>query len=190
MKYLLYSFFALSLLGCSHVPPAQIPIPTNNKVSVVVSNIDGTLTPKPLYVYSVRPDAAKAINALSEKGYKVIYISARIPLFQSGLPKWLRDNGFPEGILHVAQTDEERDHPEAFKARVLNEYARNGWQLEYAYGDSSTDFAAYAAAGIPKERVFALKRRGLENCEKGIYEACLDGWTEYLPYINKVVVTK
>lgn len=171
MRYLLYCFFTLCLLGCSHIAPAQIPVPTDNTVSVVVSDIDGTLTPKVLDVYSVRPDAAKAMSALSEKGYTVIYVTTRIPLFQSMLPKWLRDNGFTKGILHVAQTDEEREHPEAYKARVLNDYARKGWQLEYAYGDSSTDFAAYAAAVIPKERVFALKRKGSNNCEKGIYEA-------------------
>jgi hypothetical protein len=172
MRYLLYCFFALSLLGCPHITPAQIPIPKDNIVSVVVLDIDGTLTPKVLDVYSVRPDAAKAMSALSEKGYTVIYVTTRIPLFQSMLPKWLRDNGFPEGILRVAQTDEEREHPEAYKARVLN------------------DYAAYAAAGIPKERVFALKRTGSNNCEKGIYEACLDGWTEHLPYINTVIATK
>jgi phosphatidate phosphatase PAH1 len=155
-----------------------------------VLDIDGTLTPKVLDVHSVRPDAAKAMSAISEKGYTVVYVTTRIPLFQSMLPKWLRDNGFPEGILHVAQTDEERDHPEEYKARVLNDYVRKGWRLEYAYGDSSTDFAAYAAAGIPKERVFALKRTGSNNCEQGIYEACLDGWTEHLPYINTVIATK
>jgi phosphatidate phosphatase PAH1 len=159
-------------------------------MSAVVSDIDGTLTPNVLAINDVRPDAAQAISALSNKGYKIIYVTARVPLFQSGLPKWLQENGFPEGALHVAQSIEERSHPEIFKARILKDYVQHGWRLEYAYGDSSTDFTAYAEAGIPKERVFALRRRGSENCQKGVYQECLNGWTEYLPYIEKEIVTK
>jgi len=189
MRYLLHLILLLSLLGCSHIPPARIP-PSHSNASVIVSDIDGTLTPTVLSVYAVRPDAAEALNALANKGYTIIYVTTRVPLFQSGLPGWLRANGFPDGALHVAQSSEERDHPEQFKARVLKDYVKQGWQLEYAYGDSSTDFAAYAEAGIPRERVFALKRSGHEDCQKGIYQACLDGWTEHLPYIDKEIASK
>lgn len=190
MRYLLLSVVLPALIGCSHILPEQIPTPSNNNVSAIVSDIDGTLTPNVALFWEMRPDAANAISALSNKEYKIIYITARHPLFQSGLPNWLRENGFPEGTLHVAQTCEERDNPEIFKARILNQYVENGWQLEYAYGDSSTDFIAYAEAGIPKDRVFALKRKGSNDCQDGIYQVCIDGWSEYLSYISKEVPGK
>jgi phosphatidate phosphatase PAH1 len=141
-----------------------------------------------LAINEVRPDAAKAVTAFSDKGYKIIYLSARKLPFQSGLPKWFQENNFPEGALHVPQSVEESNDSETYKAGILNDYVHLGWQLEYAYGDSTTDFSAYSAAGIPKKRIFALKRRGKENCLEGIFEQCLNGWTEHLPYINNEVV--
>ena len=40
--------------------------------------------------------------------------------------------------------------------------------------------AAYQRAGLPKDRVFALKRKWRNTCEEGVYGACLAGWAEYL----------
>ena len=187
MRHLLLSIAALSIWGCAQIPLAEVPSPTPSQGQAVVLDIDGTLTPKNIDVFEPRPGAADALNALSKKGYKIVYLTTRIPLFQSGLPDWLRQNGFPSGSLHVAQTAEERDNADKFKAQILAAYAKAGWRLAYAYGDSSTDFIAYAKAKIPKEHVFALKRKDRKACQDGIYQACLEGWAEHLPYIEHEV---
>ena len=187
MRYLLLPIIALSLWGRAQISPAEVPPPSPRQGQAVVLDIDGTLTPNNISVYEPRPDAAKAISTLSKKGYMIVYVTTRVPLFQSGLPDWLRQNGFPEGNLHVAQSGEERDHPVKFKARVLKAYRQRGWHLAYAYGDSLSDFTAYADVGIPKSRVFALKRSGSKDCHDGIYQTCLEGWTEHLPYIERKV---
>jgi hypothetical protein len=109
-----------------------------------------------------------------------VYITTRVPGFQFSVPSWLNENSFPAGHLHVAQSSQERENAADFKLRVLNSYIASGWRLSYAFGDSPTDFIAYERAGLPKERVFALKRKGRDTCEEGVYSACLDGWTEYL----------
>ena len=184
MRHLLLAVGALSIWGCAQILPAEVPPPTPSQGQAVVLDIDGTLTPKDINVFEPRLGAADAFNSLSRKGYKIFYLTTRIPLFQSGLQDWLRQNGFPSGGLHVAQTAEERDNAAKFKAQVLATYAKAGWRLAYAYGDSSTDFTAYAEAKIPKERVFALKRRGSKTCQDGIYQACLEGWAEHLTYIE------
>lgn len=189
MCHLLLLIIALSVWGCVSIPQVEVPSPSRSQVQAVVLDIDGTLTPQNMAVYEPRPGAAEAIQALSGKGYKIIYLSTRIPLFQAGLPSWLRQNGFPEGSLHVAQSGEERDQADTFKARVLTAYLQSGWRLSYAYGDSSTDFTAYAEAGIPRERVFGLKRRDSKDCQPGIYLRCLDGWTEHLPYIERDIAS-
>jgi hypothetical protein len=66
----------------------------------------------------------------------------------------------------------------------LNAYIERGWRLSYAFGDSPTDFVAYQRAGLPRKRVFALKRKGRSTCEEGVYGACLDGWREYLEAVE------
>ena len=187
MRHFLLSIIAISIGGCAQIPSTEVPSPTPSQEQVVVVDIDGTLTPKNIDIFEPRPSSADALNALSKKGYKIVYLTTRIPLFQSGLPNWLRQNGFPSGNLHVAQTKGERDNADKFKAQVLAAYAKAGWRLAYAYGDSSTDFTAYADAKIPKEHVFALKRQDSKACQDGIYQACLEGWAEHLPYIEHVV---
>ena len=189
MRHLARLIIALSVCGCAKIPQVDVPSPSPSQGHAVVLDIDGTLTPQDTAVHEARPGAAEAIQALSAKGYKIIYLSTRIPLFQAGLPNWLRQNGFPGGSIHVAQSAEERDQADRFKARVLASYRQLGWRLAYAYGDSSTDFAAYAEAGIPRERVFGLKRRDSKNCQPGIYRMCLDGWTEHLPYIERDIAS-
>lgn len=187
MRHLTLAIATLVLSGCELIPPVDVPPMSAEQKQAVVFDIDGTLTPRDIYVFEARPGAANAVSAIAKKGYRVVYITTRIPLYQSVLPDWLRDNGFPVGSLHVAQTSEERSDPAGFKAGILDRYKTAGWHLAYAYGDSTTDFEAYAKAGIPRGRVFALKRRFSRACADGAYESCLDGWLEHLPYIDREI---
>lgn len=171
--------------GCGQLPSTTIPDSPQPEAPAVVFDIDGTLTPDVASITQVRPDAAKAALTYAERGYKVIYLSARVSLLQAGIPQWLKDNGFPAGTLHVAQTDREREQVAAFKTDIMKAYTLRGWRLVGGYGDSSTDFEAYANAGIPKDQVFALRRRGDATCQPGTWQTCLQGWGEHLDYIER-----
>ena len=185
---LIFCGLLLFFCGCSAPPPqAAIPLARPGQERAVVIDIDGTLTPKKHAINTVRADAVEAVNTLAAKGYVIIYLSARMRALAGGIPDWLRDNGFPEGSLQLAQTHEHRRHPADFKAGVLARFSELGWTIEYAYGDSSTDFEAYAAAGIPKEHVFALRREGQDSCQVGEWNSCLAGWTEHLNFIRQFV---
>lgn len=186
MRYLLLLIVGV-VSGCTQLKPTAISAPHQSGQQFVVFDIDGTLTPKNSAVFEVRDDAANAVNALSKKGYSIVYISARIPLFQAGLPGWLQKNGFPAGDLHVAQSAEEREQVSQFKTKILQQYKNLGWVIAFAYGDSATDFTAYANAGVSQEKVFALKRRGDSECQSGVYKQCLDGWSSYLAYIEQEI---
>lgn len=187
------TFIALSVTasvfatGCAQLPPVPIPDPSPQVQQVVVLDIDGTLTPHNLSVFEARPDAEEVVKAYVDKGYKIVYVTTRIPGLQSGLAQWLKEHNFPSDPVHIAQTTEERKRPAAFKATILRGYTDKGWQLAYAYGDSSTDFLAYMSAGIPKERIFALKRQGSEDCEGGGFATCLEDWTAHIDYVKREV---
>jgi hypothetical protein len=180
-------FAAILLLlvsACAALPAPHVPAPPTTQSQFVALDIDATLTPHNLLVFQPRPDAANVLNAFASKGYALVYVTTRVPGLQSSIPSWLKENGFPAGNIHAAQTFQERSNAADFKLRVLSSYIARGWRLSYAFGDSPTDFIAYKRAGLPKERVFALKRKWRDTCEEGAYNACLDGWTEYLKTIN------
>jgi phosphatidate phosphatase PAH1 len=194
-SFVTYPTYALSLVlvtmlcGCSgQLPPADIPPAQPGEAMAAVFDIDGTLTPKVHAMNTAREHAAEALNILADKGYRIIYLSARIRSHSAGIPAWLQANGFPDGTVHAAQTADDRKQPAVFKITVLNEYNDRGWSIQYAYGDSSTDFEAYAAAGIPKERVFALQREGDTSCQPGEWSVCLGGWTEHLDHLRHSVL--
>ena len=173
--------------SCAQLPYTAIPHASPAHTEAVVFDIDGTLTPSVSAVFEVRKGAAEAVRAYAEKGYTVIYLSTRVSWLSAGVPGWLEDNGFPEGSVHIAQTRSERNRPDVFKTEVLTSYVAHGWILAYAYGDSSTDLAAYAAVGIPSEHVFVLQRRGESDCQPGLAAACLAGWTEHLEFVSESV---
>jgi phosphatidate phosphatase PAH1 len=186
MRYLLPWLIFLTLGGCSAIP-SVVPTPEAQLSKVVITDIDGTLTPKNIRIFTARPGAAEALTAFSKKGYQIVYLSARHPLVQIGLQDFLDKNGFPVGALHVPQTTKENEDAEKFKFSILAQYLSAGWQLEYAYGDADTDFIAYAKANVPTEHIFALKRKGSDSCDAGAYQQCLDGWSEHMPYVDRFV---
>lgn len=173
----------IALAGCTQLPPQDVPGPRQPGQPLVVVDIDGTLTPAVLAVSEARPAAAEVLRALVDKGYGLAYLTAREPLAQGGLPDWLRREGFPAGPLHVAQTGAERADPASFKARWLAVYADRGWRMAWAWGDSTSDFEAYARAGFAREQVFALRRRGDDGCQSGVYARCLSGWEEVRAFV-------
>jgi phosphatidate phosphatase PAH1 len=184
-RYSFLLFLVLFFSGCA-LKPDPVPPAPYALAQAVVFDIDGTLTPDVMSIYTARPEAAKAVQLYADKGFTVIYLSARIKLFQSNIPGWLQKNNFPEGPIHVTETRAEAKDPAAFKARILKAYQNQDWVLAYAYGDSSTDFEAYSAVGIPKEHIFALQRKGETLCQPGNWADCLTNWGEQLDFIQNI----
>ena len=178
-------FFALCA-GCTVMPHAVEPAPAAHNRAVVF-DIDGTLTTRVHAIRSTREGAVAAVQAYAAAGFRIVYLSARNPWFQWHIPFWLEQHGFPEGALHVMESREHRSDHAAFKLGVLDEYRANGWMLAAAYGDSSTDFEAYAKAGIERGRVFALKREDAASCEPGSWSACFDTWPEQMEIIADLI---
>lgn len=170
----------LLLAGCVHLPHPEIPRMAEDVPGLAVFDIDGTLTPRVSGIFSTRPDAAAVARFYADRGYRIVYLTARTRALQGNLRSYLYRRGFPAGDLVVPQTRADEAAHDAFKADVLESYKARGWTVAAAYGDSTTDFVAYARAGVPRARVFALQRVGAAACQPGIWAACLPGWSSHL----------
>ena len=168
---------AVSFTGCA-ITPDPIEPPPRPEASAVVFDIDGTLTPDVEAIFGVREGAAESVGHYADADVRVVYLSARIAMFQFLIPGWLEEEGFPEGNLQVTESSDQREDVARFKQSVLEAFMDQGWKFVAGYGDSSTDFNAYADAGIPTDRIYALKRRGEERCQPGPWVACFGSWTE------------
>lgn len=182
--------FCLALVaGCAAMPPPEMAAPPRAGQPLVAVDIDGTLTPNNLAFLEPRDGAASVLALYAARGYRVVYLTSRVPGLQSGLPEWLQRHGFPEGPLHIAPSADARADIAHYKTTVLRAYLGLGWRLAFAYGDSTTDFQAYAEAGLPPAQVFALKRRGDAQCQPGAWSLCLDDWSDHLPWVRQLVTS-
>jgi len=163
------------LAGCASVG-TTIPVPIGDNNAAVVFDIDGTLTPKPSAIYEIRPGARDVVESFHVGQWIPVYLSARAPIMQGNIPHWMESNRMPDGILLLPDSLYWSLHPAEFKTRVLKKMIDAGWVIVSAFGDSSTDFEAYANVGIPYNLVYALKRVGDKECQPGAWLVCLDGW--------------
>ena len=186
MRNLTISLVAILCTSCTLLP-VDIPEAPSEQSQAVVFDIDGTLTPEPMAIFTVREGAVNAARFYADKGYKIIYLSARVRPLQSSIPSWLETNNFPAGTIHVPQTLSFGYQHTVFKKGIVNAYRRKGWKLLAAYGDSSTDFDAYSKAGFKKERIFALRRVGKPTCQPGVWAKCLDSWAEHMSDITQMI---
>jgi phosphatidate phosphatase PAH1 len=195
-----------SLLGAcggkdSHgdLPPADVECSTLAPAPAVVTDIDGTLTLSDAeflqefvdatYVPVAWPDAVTLIRELYDRGYLILYLTARPETLAMSSGKsvrdatvdWLKGQGFPldskrtEVVLAPDSTSGAATT--AYKLGVLQERQAAGWRLDLAYGNATTDIDAYLQAGIPPEDVFII---GENSGEQGTAPVAGDGWTDHL----------
>ncbi|MCP5133138.1 MAG: hypothetical protein H6976_05885 [Gammaproteobacteria bacterium] len=97
--------------GCAEVPVTRIPDASRMKPEIVVFDVDGTLTPTVTEIFTARQDAATAAQMYAKSGYRIVYLTARVRVFQGALPMLLKENGFPPGDIVAPKTDTEQKHP-------------------------------------------------------------------------------
>lgn len=142
---------------------------------VVVTDIDGTITfnddellkqllDDPGYVPKENQSASQMLNTWADKGYRVVYLSARPHSLRGISRAWLHGVGAPFGPFRTADTfvygESAREYKAAFIERVKNEL---GWEVVAAYGNADSDIQAYEDAGIPKDVTFIIGERAGEN---------------------------
>jgi phosphoserine phosphatase len=140
----------------------------------VVIDVDGTLTNKSsdllrnlfaemlddTYVAQARPYAAEMTRAWRAKGYQIIYLTGRPKLLRRMTSQWLERGDFAPGALHFSETRAELVPTVAgvgaYKAAYLESLMDMGYQVDYVYGDFTTDLYAFDRAGVRRDHVFFL----------------------------------
>lgn len=134
---------------------------------VVVTDIDGTmtLTDEELtqqindgsYDPQENNSASDMMSLWADKGYTIVYLTARPHLFRSETRSWLRDHGFPVGPVISANTlvfgDSARQYKRTWVNRLTGDF---GWSVVAAYGNATSDIEAYEDAGIAKDITFII----------------------------------
>lgn len=175
----------MALSGCAVTPDPVPPAPAVDAPAVVF-DIDGTLTPDVHAIFSVRDGAAESVTRFADAGVQVVYLTGRVRALQFLVPGWLDDHDFPEGSLQLRTFSSPDDQAE-YKARVLRDFNERGWRILAAFGETASDFEAYDAAGVPRDRVFALRREGEDECQGGVWRSCHGDWNELAPVIDALL---
>jgi hypothetical protein len=133
----------------------------------VVTDIDETLTTSdaelltqirdPSHDPARRPGSIEMVNAWADKGYKIVYLTARPHDFRVPTREWLRRHGYPLGPLSTASSLVFGGTASAYKGAFLKGLIDDlGWVPVAAYGNAESDVTGYEAAGIPKEVSFTI----------------------------------
>lgn len=140
-----------------------LAIVTEDSWPVLFSDVDGTLTSSENAAaggliglgVDANPGAADALNAMAQKGYAIVYVTAMMRTFESNRRAWLADKGFPAGGL-VMPDDFVLPGSETvtYKSDAFTTIALAGLVPTVGLGNRASDEAAYSAAGVPASSTF------------------------------------
>ncbi len=142
----------------------------NSKEDYVIFDIDGTLTISDNelikenffelldleYNSKAYKDAYKVVNYYKDKGYNILYLTARPSWLIPNTLKWLKKNGFPFGILHTNETSMPSSYADTYKSNYLKTIITKGVTINYFYGNALTDISAYKSINISPDKIFII----------------------------------
>lgn len=125
---------------------------------IVVSDVDGTLTTNeaiefPAMLLGLTPPAndgaPELLTALASKGYRVLYVTARPEYLGRRTHDFLRERGFPEGIVHTTLTGLGASGSGAakYKTAELQAIGDRGLVPTWAFGNRDSDADTYDTIG-------------------------------------------
>ncbi|MEZ4372177.1 MAG: hypothetical protein R3B07_15200 [Polyangiaceae bacterium] len=141
---------------------------------VVVTDIDGTMTSSDdelskqiadgKYDPQENQSASVMMNHWANKGYQVVYLTARPHFFRAETRAWMIEHGFPDGPMITANQlvfgDSARTYKRTWVNRITTDF---GWKVAAAYGNAGSDIDAYEDAMIPKEITFIIGENAGQN---------------------------
>jgi hypothetical protein len=158
---------------------------------IFVTDIDGTLTASETDEYiklltddvsQVHPGAPEALNALADKGYLPVYLTARPEWVTKRTHELIEARGLPPGIVRTSLKTLGAGFgasAAAYKSDELAQLARRGFTPRYAFGNTSSDDEAYAKVIPDPDRRFLFKLDGATGRR-------IDAYTTIVPELQKL----
>lgn len=126
---------------------------------IVVSDVDGTLTSSENAEFGALltgslPDthdgAPEVLQTLADKGYRVLYLTARPEYLLGRTREFLDQHGFPQGIVHttLTMTGTTGDGARAYKTAELQAVGQRGLVPAWGFGNRDSDAQTYTTIGI------------------------------------------
>ncbi len=126
---------------------------------IIVTDVDGTLTTSENEEFTAlltgslpdaNPDAAAVIGALADKGYRVMYMTARPHFLVGRTREFVETHGFPPGLVHtsLSLTGATGASAVQYKSAELAALASRGLEPAWGFGNTITDAEAYDNGGI------------------------------------------
>jgi len=202
-------FGATATSPATAVEPPALPTCENVR-HAVVTDVDETLTTadselwkqvlvNPAYNPLERPDASEMLAAYAAKGYWIVYVTARPEQLQlrdgrterKATNDWLDAIGSPRtgdrSMTFLAPDVFSGLLPRGYKGEVVKSLQASGFSVDYAYGNASTDFQAYADAGLPLERTFSIgELAGYDGTTAIAGDGYSDHLASHLPAVQAV----
>ena len=159
--------------------------PDNEELKMVVFDMDGTLTTSNSEIswayarelwdgdsadMAMYPSADKVATYYYQRGYEILYLTARPYWLSEKSYNWLVLRNFPFGYMHTYEgtmPDGNLD-AETFKKRYLKSLTDKGIKFEYTYGNALTDIAAYKSLGTPCNKIFIIGEHAGKDCSVAI----------------------
>ncbi len=157
----------------------------NEVLKMVVFDMDGTLTTSDseiTWAYArelwdgdsadmdMYPSAEEMATYYYQRGYEILYLTARPYWLSEKSYNWLVLRNFPFGYMHTYEgvmPDGDFD-AEAFKKRYLASLVDKGIKFEYTYGNALTDIAAYKSIETPCNRIFIIGENAGKECSVAV----------------------
>lgn len=135
---------------------------SDGRVALAVSDVDGTLTGSEVEEFeklvkgelpTAHPDAAEAITALRDRGYLPVYLTARPEWLVNRTRAFLRERGFPSGLVQTTRTKTGFLGTAAgnWKTLALADLSKHA-EIRFGFGNMPGDAAAYERALPDKSR--------------------------------------
>lgn len=103
-----------------------------------------------------RDGSTDVLQTLAQKGYRPYYLTARADLDIGRTRDFIRQNGFPDGVIETTSlvVGEFGAAAAKFKEASLDRQKARGLVASFAFGNQKSDAEAFDHGGIPREHRF------------------------------------
>ncbi len=154
---------------------------------LIVSDVDGTLTSSENAFFETialgiepdaQPGAADAYQAATNRGYQLVYVTARGNQYTGDTRTWLADKGFPRGPVRLSPSFITLPGGDTidYKTSTVGALAL---PVQWGVGNRASDITAYTNVGLAGDAIFILSAEYASEVQAPIAAGAAVGLASY-----------